>query len=162
MAVRPGDRYLSPEGYQKLKDEWKDLKFNQRPEMQRQVHDAAAEGDRSENAAYTYGRMRLREIDRRLKELDRLLDKSVVVNAVIKDGSIRFGAQVTLKNLKTEKEVKYTMVGSSEVDAVNGKISLTSPIGKLLLAKRAGERILLNSPRGEIPFEILEVSYRDL
>ena len=159
MARRPGDRYLSPEGYKKLKEEWTDLKMNQRPEMQRQVQIAAAEGDRSENAAYTYGKMKLRDIDRRLKQLDQLIDRAVVVDQVVQDGSIRFGAKVTLLNLTRNKEVVYTMVGSSEVDAVNGKISLTSPIGKLLLSKKADDIISLQSPRGETQFKVLAVSY---
>ncbi len=139
--------------------EWEDLKLVQRPDMQKQVQIAAAEGDRSENAAYTYGKMKLRDIDRRLKELDRIIDKAVVVESVVKDGSVRFGATVTLLNLKSQKEDVYTMVGSSEVDAVRGKISLTSPLGKQLITKKPKDIITLKTPRGEKQFEILKVEY---
>ena len=88
---------ISKEGFEKFKAEWEHLKYVERPAMINQVQAAAAEGDRSENAAYTYGRMRVREIDRRLRELDRILDGAKIVeNAATKDGSIRFGATVKI------------------------------------------------------------------
>ena len=108
---------ISKEGFDKLMEEWKRLKFVERPEMQRQVGAAAAEGDRSENAAYTYGKMRLRDIDRRLRELDKILDHAKVVSTEAPaDGSIRFGATVTLEDRKTRKKRVYTLVGVQEID----------------------------------------------
>ena len=89
---------ISKDGFEKLKAEWQHLKYTERPAVQRRVSDAAAEGDRSENAEYTYGRMRLREIDKRLRFLDKILDKAKIVSTTEpNDGSIRFGAIVSLE-----------------------------------------------------------------
>ena len=106
---------ISKEGFEKFKAEWEHLKYVERPAMINQVA-AAAEGDRSENAAYTYGRMRVREIDRRLRELDRILDGAQIVeNAATKDGSIRFGATVKMLDKKTKREKVYSIVGDKEM-----------------------------------------------
>ena len=101
---------ISKEGFEKFKAEWEHLKYVERPAMINQVQAAAAEGDRSENAAYTYGRMRVREIDRRLRELDRILDGAQIVeNAATKYGSIRFGATVTMLDKKNKREKVYSI-----------------------------------------------------
>jgi len=128
--------------------------------MQKQVSDAAAEGDRSENAAYTFGRMRLREIDRRLRQLDKLLDGAQIVEAKAPvDGSIRFGAKIQLKEEKTQKLKAYSIVGGEEIDPLQGKISMKSPLGTALLGKKTGEKISVQTPRGELTYVILEVLY---
>lgn len=158
VVMRPDDPYLTPAGHAKITAEWHDLR-QERDEMKIQVQIAAAEGDRSENAAYTYGKMRLRQIDRRLKELDRILDKAKVVEKVSEDGSIRFGAEVELFNLKTQKTVKYTLVGSAEANAVEGKISTSSPLGAALIGKFAGDQVEISSPRGPNSFKIMALAY---
>ena len=95
---------ISKEGFEKLKAEWENLKYVERPAMINQVQAAAAEGDRSENAAYTYGRMRVREIDRRLRELDRILDGAQVVETQAPtDGTIKFGATIKMRDIKTKR-----------------------------------------------------------
>lgn len=151
--------HLTPAGYKKYKDEWHQLKFVERPEMQEQVRVAAAEGDRSENAAYTYGKMRLRHIDQRLRKLDKIIDQAVIVEEVIQDGSIRFGASITLKNTKTSKTQNFHLVGSEEVDPVNGFISMQSPIGKQIKGKYQGDTVVIQSPRGAITYTIEKVQY---
>ncbi len=151
--------HISRDGYDKLRLEWLDLKDVKRPEMQNQVTVAAAEGDRSENAAYTYGKMRLREIDRRLRYLDRMLQDAVVVDEVAHDGSIRFGAIVRMQNRGNGREVEYTLVGPVEMDAVNGRISISSPLGTQLQGKRVGDTVEVPTPRGLNQFEVLEVRY---
>jgi transcription elongation factor GreB len=152
--------HISKEGFEKFKAEWESLKYIERPAMQKQVSDAAAEGDRSENAAYTYGRMRLREIDRRLRQLDKLLDGArIVEKKAPTDGSIRFGAQIQLKEEKTEKMKTFSIVGGEEIDPLQGKISMKSPLGSSLLGKKAGEKIVVKTPRGELTYVILEVLY---
>ncbi|MGL1903227.1 MAG: GreA/GreB family elongation factor [Fibrobacterales bacterium] len=154
------DNHLSRAGFETLKAEWHDLKFVQRPEMKRQVQAAAAEGDRSENAAYTYGKMRLRDIDQRLKKLDRILDGSIIVDAVKSDdGKIRFGATATLLSKNTGKSSTYTLVGSAEVDAINGRISMDSPMGKELMFKVAGDTVTVNTPRGAVEYTVSEVEF---
>lgn len=151
---------ISKEGFEKYKEEWERLKYVERPEMINQVQAAAAEGDRSENAAYTYGRMRVREIDRRLRELDRILDGAKIIeNVAPQDGSIRFGATVTLVDVKTKRKKTYSIVGEKEIDPLQGRISMKSPIGDALMGKKQGDSVSVQAPRGTINYEILEVTY---
>lgn len=151
---------ISKEGFEKFKTEWETLKYQERPAMQKQVSDAAAEGDRSENAAYTYGRMRLREIDRRLRELDKILDGARIVEKKSPvDGSIRFGAQIQLKEEKTAKIKTYSIVGNEEIAPLQGKISMKSPLGMALLGKKVNEKITVKTPRGDLTYLIIEVQY---
>lgn len=151
---------ISKEGFEKFKAEWEQLKYVERPAMINQVQAAAAEGDRSENAAYTYGRMRVREIDRRLRELDRILDGAQIIETKpTEDGSIRFGARVKLLDKKTKREKQYSIVGEKEIDPLQGRISLKSPIGTALVGKKQGETVQVQAPRGTITYEILEVKY---
>ena len=152
---------ISKEGFDKLMEEWKRLKFVERPEMQRQVGAAAAEGDRSENAAYTYGKMRLRDIDRRLRELDKILDHAKVVSTEAPAaGSIRFGATVTLEDRKTRKKRVYTLVGVQEIDPLQGSISVSSPVGQALIGKKKGAIVPITVPRGAIEYSIIEIEYK--
>jgi transcription elongation factor GreB len=151
---------ISKEGFEKYKAEWEQLKYVERPAMINQVQAAAAEGDRSENAAYTYGRMRVREIDRRLRELDRILDGAKIVEiSAPEDGSIRFGATVKLIDKKTKREKNFSIVGEKEIDPLQGRISLKSPIGEALAGKKKGETVQVQAPRGTITYEILDVTY---
>lgn len=151
---------ISKEGFEKFKAEWEHLKYVERPAMINQVQAAAAEGDRSENAAYTYGRMRVREIDRRLRELDRILDGAQIIECKpTEDGSIRFGATIKLVDKKTRREKTYSIVGEKEIDPLKGRISLKSPIGTALAGKKAGELVEVQAPRGTIVYEILDVTY---
>lgn len=158
VEMRPDDPYLTPEGHAKITEEWHALR-SEREEMKIQVQIAAAEGDRSENAAYTYGKMRLRQIDRRLRELDRILDKAKVVERVSDDGSIRFGARVRLQNMANQKIVEYTLVGSAEANAVEGKISTSSPLGAALIGKFVGDQVQIQTPRGPSTLCVLELNY---
>jgi len=151
---------ISKEGFEALKSEWEDLKYNQRPAMTKQVSDAAAEGDRSENAAYTYGKMRLREIDRRLRHLDRLLDGAqVVAQTRHEEGEIVFGAHVVLQAIKTGTTKEYHLVGEAEINPLEGRISTKSPVGKALVGRKQGESIEVETPRGKIAYLIAEVRY---
>jgi transcription elongation GreA/GreB family factor len=157
--MRPIDNYLSPQGYAKFKAEWEQLKYIDKPEMQEQIRVAAAEGDRSENAAYTYGKMQIRKIDQRLRYLDKVIDKAIVVEEVAQDGTIRFGASVEVYDLEKKKTYAYTLVGSSEIDVLKGHISLSSPLGKLLVGKRINDNFQQQTPRGVRSLEILKIEY---
>ncbi len=151
---------ISPEGFDKFKREWEHLKYRERPAIKIQIADAAAEGDRSENAAYTYGRMRLREIDRRLRELDRILDGARVVKiAPSEDGSIRFGASIELLEHATRKTKTYQIVGTQEINPLEGKISMESPLGKELIGKCCGQQVCIQTPRGKKTFTISRITY---
>ena len=153
--------FISQEGFDKLMEEWKRLKFVERPEMQRQVGAAAAEGDRSENAAYTHGKMRLRDIDRRLRELDKIIDHAKVVSTnAPADGSIRFGATVTLQDKKTNRQRIYTLVGVQEIDPIAGRISVNSPVGMALIGKKQGDSVTIEIPRGKVEYAIIGITYK--
>ncbi len=153
--------FISQEGFDKLMEEWKRLKFVERPEMQRQVGAAAAEGDRSENAAYTYGKMRLRDIDRRLRALDKIIDHAKVVSTnAPADGSIRFGATVTLQDKKTNRQRIYTLVGVQEIDPIAGRISVNSPVGMALIGKKQGDSVTIEIPRGKVEYAIIGITYK--
>ena len=131
--------YITPEGHHTLVEEYDFLMKKERPEVTRQVARAAAMGDRSENAEYIYGKKRLREIDRRMRYLQKRLEGVQVVDpAQFEGGVVRFGAWVTTANEDGE-EVLYRVVGKDEIDAAKGLISYQSPIGRALVGRREGD-----------------------
>jgi transcription elongation factor GreB len=151
--------YITPGGAQKLYDELVQLRTVERPRTVREVTDAAAQGDRSENAEYIYGKKRLREIDRRLNYLAKRLDNAVLVDPAGQKGDkVFFGATVDLED--EEGQVRtYVIVGEDETDSATGRISWRSPVGRALLGKRAGDVILVRRPAGEAEMEIRKVRY---
>ena len=135
-----GTNYISPEGLARLRAEYDALRKVERPRVVQEVADAAAQGDRSENAEYIYGKRRLREIDRRLRFLQQRIDAALVVGQGEREvGRIYFGATVTIEDEQGQTRV-WTLVGEDEVEAARGAISYRSPIGAALLGKRVGER----------------------
>jgi len=124
-----------------------------------EVADAAAQGDRSENAEYIYGKRRLREIDRRVRFLSKRLDEVIVVNEVPTDtGRVFFGAWVTLENDEGD-ETTYRIVGADESDLDSGCISIDSPVARGLLGKRDGDEVIVRVPRGDVAYTIVGVRY---
>jgi transcription elongation factor GreB len=151
--------YITPDGYKRLVDELTHLATVERPKVVREVSDAAAEGDRSENAAYIYGKKRLREIDRRMRFLQKRLKYIAVV-----DGSeqrkdrVFFGAEVEVEDDEGEAIV-YRIVGVDEVDAGRGRISWKSPIGKALLGKKVDDTVMVRWHAGERELTIVDIRY---
>jgi transcription elongation factor GreB len=166
MARRPAPRasrssYITPEGVERLREEYDRLWTVERPRVTREVAEAAALGDRSENAEYIYGKRRLREIDSRLEFLNRRLEELVVVESREHgDGRVVFGAWVRIAEVESGAETLYRIVGPDEFDVEAGQISMDSPVGRALLGRRAGDEVTVQRPRGEVSFEILEVRYR--
>ena len=157
-APPPARNYISAAGYARLKAELKQLVEAERPEVVRTVSWAAANGDRSENADYLYGKKRLREIDRRVRFLIRRLENAQVVESAGRDtDQVFFGSTVRIRSRSAERTI--TIVGIDEVDTARGRVSWISPIAKALLKARAGDRVILNTPAGPEPLEILEVRY---
>ncbi|MBI1891736.1 MAG: transcription elongation factor GreB [Burkholderiales bacterium] len=152
--------YITPIGYQRIKDELLHLIDVERPEVVRVVHWAASNGDRSENGDYIYGKRRLREIDRRIRFLTKRLDLAEVVDPSVHHGSdqIFFGATVTYENQAGRQQI-VTIVGIDEIDPLQGKISWVSPVARALTKAREGESVTLMTPAGVEELEILEVSY---
>lgn len=161
LAIPAGSKnYITPAGYQRIKDELLQLIDVDRPEVVRIVHWAASNGDRSENGDYIYGKRRLREIDRRIRFLTKRMDSAAIVDPSVHHGSdqIFFGATVTYCNQNDETRT-ITIVGIDELDPLNGKISWVAPVARALTKAREGDVITFQAPHGVEELEILEVSY---
>src|SRR5262245_3655577 len=151
--------YLTPAGAKKLQDELAQLLHVERPRVVQEVSDAAAQGDRSENAEYIYGKKRLREIDRRIRFLTKRLDSAVVVKGdEAKQDVVFFGATVVVQD-EDGVEKRYRIVGPDEVNPSEGRISFQSPLGRALLKRRVGDVVTVHRPAGEIELEICAISY---
>ncbi|HWP04604.1 MAG TPA: transcription elongation factor GreB [Polyangiaceae bacterium] len=151
--------YLTPEGAKKLADELRLLTTTERPRVVQEVSDAAALGDRSENAEYIYGKRRLREIDRRIRFITKRLDGAVVVRASeVQTDVVRFGALVTLVD-EDGNEKRYRIVGPDETDPSAGRISFQSPLGHSLMKRKVGDTVSVRRPAGEIEVEIRSIEY---
>ena len=152
--------HITPEGYQRFSDELNQLWTSERPRVVQEVADAAAMGDRSENAEYIYGKRRLREIDRRMRYLSTLLDRvSVVDPAKITSDVVQFGATVTIQDEDEQTRV-YQLVGVDEVDVKRGRISVASPMGKALLGKKEGDITSVKRPAGDLEVELVSIEYK--
>jgi transcription elongation factor GreB len=161
LAIPAGSKnYITPAGYQRIKDELLQLIDVDRPEVVRIVHWAASNGDRSENGDYIYGKRRLREIDRRIRFLTKRMDTAAIVDPSVHHGSdqVFFGATVTYCNQNDETRT-ITIVGIDELDPLNGKISWVAPVARALTKAREGDVISFQAPHGVEELEILEVSY---
>ena len=152
-------KHITPEGARKLRAELDQLWTVERPRVTQEVADAAAQGDRSENAEYIYGKRRLREIDRRVRFLSKRLDEVTVVSEPPTDpGRVFFGAYVTVEDGDGDRH-RYRIVGGDESDVDKGWISIDSPVARACLGKREDDVVLVRAPRGEIEYTIVAVSY---
>ena len=159
--IPPGAKnYITPQGYQRIREELLQLIDVERPEVVRVVHWAASNGDRSENGDYIYGKRRLREIDRRIRFLTKRLDLAEVVDPSVHHGSdqVFFGATVTYINAAGDEQT-ISIVGIDELDPLNGKISWVSPVARALTKAKEGDVITLRTPAGDDELEILRVTY---
>jgi transcription elongation factor GreB len=155
----PGSQYITPEGARRLQDELDELWKVERPRVTQAVSEAAAQGDRSENAEYTYGKRRLREIDSRVRFLRKRLDGMVVVDEHPTDPNrVFFGAWVTLE-AEDGAETRYRIVGPDEFDMAPGYISMDSPLGRALMRKALDDQVTVELPGGARKFVIVEVTY---
>jgi transcription elongation factor GreB len=155
--------YITPGGHKALQDELARLWKVDRPDMVKTLAWAASNGDRSENADYTYAKRKLREIDRRIRYLSKSLDRAVVVdNAGKTHGRIHFGATVTYQYEETGEEREVTIVGVDELNTGDTRVSWRSPLAKSLLKAKVGDTVVLQAPRGPERLEIIAVRYDDL
>lgn len=149
---------ISKAGWLALKAELDQLVEVERPRVVDEVAFAAAQGDRSENAEYIYGKKRLREIDHRWRYLSKRLESVVVVDTLPDQVSeVRFGA--TVKLVAGAKAMTATIVGEDEIDPAQGRISLKSPLAKALIGKKKGEVAQVTTPRGVVAWTVEDVSY---
>ena len=155
----PGSRFITPEGHARLRAELEQLWRVERPQVTQAVSEAAAQGDRSENAEYTYGKRRLREIDRRVRFLRQRLEGMVVVDRPPSDRArIFFGAWVTLE-ADDARELRVRIVGPDEFDAAPGYISMDAPLARALLGKRVDDEVVVHAPEGKRAYAILVIKY---
>ena len=148
---------ITSAGMKRLEDEYHYLWRVERPKVVQGVSDAAAEGDRSENAEYIYGKMRLREIDRKLKHLGNRL-KLLKVGAVpVNPRAVCFGCWVTYEDENGDQR-SYQLVGADEFDVAAGKISIDSPVGQALLGKKVDDEVVISRPNGDLTVYITAIA----
>jgi len=153
---------ITREGHDRLKSELDDLWRVRRPEVVKALAAAAAEGDRSENAEYTYRKKQLGEIDRRVRYLSKRLEALRVVDAAPSDrDAIFFGAEVTVENIGNGELALYRIVGPDETDAQRGWISIDAPLARAMLKKRLDDEFDAVLPTGIAHFAITGIRYKD-
>lgn len=154
------DRYITPEGLVRIRAEYDELFAVERPKIVETVSWAASLGDRSENADYIYGKRRLREIDRRLGYLARIMKDAKVVDPARQEArdQVRFGATVELAD-EDDNRRTLTIVGDDEADATAGRIGWSAPIALALIGAKMGDERTVRLPSGEKSYEILAIRY---
>jgi transcription elongation factor GreB len=155
----PKSNYITREGHRHLVAELDQLWTVERPRVTQEVTDAAAQGDRSENAEYIYGKKRLREIDGRVRWLSTRNEQLVVVDQRgMADDKVRFGAWVELEDEAGEC-VEYRIVGGDEFDVARGLISFDSPVAQALMGKAEGDEVTVRRPGGDIEYTVVGIRY---
>ncbi|MGJ4729248.1 transcription elongation factor GreB [Luteimonas sp. SDU101] len=158
--VEPGTALVTAEGHARLKAELDELWRLRRPEVVKALAAAAAEGDRSENAEYTYRKKQLGEIDRRVRYLSKRLEVLRVVDAAPSDlQAVFFGAHVEVENVDSGDTARYRIVGPDETDAKQGWISIDSPLARAMLKKRVDDEFEAQLPAGSARLAIVDVRY---
>ena len=161
-AVPGGKNYITPAGAERMRQELKKLRYEERPEVTKVVSWAAGNGDRSENGDYLYGKKRLREIDKRMRFLAKRLEAAEVVDPLaIKADYVQFGATVSIR-FEDDSEKTYSIVGIDEVDVARGRISWMSPLARALNKAKEGDIVTFNSPKGQQDVEVLKVVFKEL
>lgn len=150
--------YLSKEGFEKLEAELKDLKLRGRKEIAQEIAEARSKGDLSENAEYDAAKEAQGHLEKRIAELENTLALATIIDEKNIDTSRAYVlSTVTIRNLKAQKEMKYTLVSKDEADFKEGKISVDSPIGKALLGKEVGDQVKVKVPAGLLELEIIKI-----
>jgi transcription elongation factor GreA len=149
---------MTREGYQKLKAELEHLKSNQRPQVIKAIEEARSHGDLSENAEYEAAKERQAFIEGRVSELGYKLGNAEIIDVdnQPKERAV-FACTVVLENVDTGEDVEYQLVGPEESNIEKGRISVTSPLGKAIIGKKAGEEIVLNAPAGKRVYELVDI-----
>ena len=159
MADSP-HRFITPEGFARIRAEYEELFGIERPKLVETIAWAAANGDRSENGDYIYGRKRLRELDRRLSHLSRIMKAAKVVSPASQSArdQVRFGATVELADEQDNRRI-VTIVGDDEADATSGRIGWSAPLARALIGGRVGDERIVRLPSGEKSYEVVAIEY---
>jgi transcription elongation factor GreB len=152
-------RFITPEGFARIRAEYDELFGVERPKVVEIVSWAASLGDRSENADYLYGKKRLREIDRRLSHLARIMKAAKIVDPASQStDQVRFGASVEIADEDDNRRV-VTLIGDDESDAANGRIGWSAPLARALVGARVGEERIVKLPAGEKSYAVIAIRY---
>ena len=151
---------MTADGYERLQVELKRLKTIERPAVIQALAEAREHGDLSENAEYHAARERQGFIEGRVRELEDKIARAEVIDvSKISGDDVKFGAIVALSDEDTDTESTYQLVGADEADVTNGRLSITSPLGRALIGKTVGDSILVNTPAGHKSYEIVSIRY---
>ncbi|MFA5059164.1 MAG: transcription elongation factor GreA [Candidatus Omnitrophota bacterium] len=153
-----GELYLTKEGHRKLHDELERLKTTERRKIAKAIGEARLQGDISENAEYDAAKDAQAHCEARIAELEMKLSRvRIIENENIPTDKIFIGATATLKDLDTGEETKYTLVSPEEANYEEGKISIFSPVGKSLMGKAIGEKLVIRVPAGDLNYQVLKI-----
>lgn len=151
---------ITPEGYERLQDELKRLKSEERGNISRALEEARGHGDLKENAEYHAAKEKQGLTEARIRQLEGILGEAQVIDIKRQPNDrIAFGAQVTVVDLETEKKASYRIVGEHEADLDQGRISIVSPLARALMGKSVGDDVVFTTPKGERELEITAISY---
>jgi transcription elongation factor GreB len=158
----PQPRFITPAGFARIRAEYEELFAVERPKLVETISWAAANGDRSENGDYIYGRKKLREIDRRLGYLAKVMKSAKVVDPRTQGSldQVRFGATVELAD-EDDNRRTLTIVGDDEADASLGRIGWSAPLTRALIGAREGDERIVRLPAGEKSYEVVAIRYPD-
>jgi transcription elongation factor GreB len=154
------DRFITPEGFAHIRAEYERLFGVERPQLVETISWAAANGDRSENGDYIYGRKRLRELDRRLGYLSKVMKQAKVVDPANQQArdQVRFGATIELAD-EADQRRTITLVGDDEADAAQGLVGWSAPFARALVGARVGDERIVHLPAGEKSWEVIAIRY---
>ncbi len=152
-------KQISKEGLEKYIEELNYLKGEKRAEVAEKIKDAREQGDLSENAEYDAAKDEQREIEIRIEQIENIIKNAEVVDkSDLKRGTIGIGSHVKLFDMKENEEIEYDIVGATEANSLEGKISNESPLGSALLGKKKGDEVDIKLPRGSLKVQVLKVS----
>jgi len=157
MKSEKKEIFLTKEGLAELQEELDDLKQNVRPEVISQIKEARAQGDLSENAEYHAARDRQGQVEARIKELEYLIDNATMIDEDKKSSVVQVGSTVEVKYIADDEIETYYIVGSTEADPFENKISNESPIAKGIMGKKKGSIVTIESPNGNYDIEIVSL-----
>ena len=157
MAIK--ETQITAEGLQKLEEELAQRKSVIREEILERIKEARAQGDLSENSEYDQAKEDQGKNESRIVELEQMIKTAVIIytSASSKEGKVSLGCTVVLKDMETDEEETYTLVGTTEADPFDNKISNESPVGKAVIGKKIGDVVVAVTPAGELSYKILEV-----
>jgi len=151
-------KFLTYSGLKKLEDELTDLKVNRRKEVAAKIKEAREQGDLSENAEYDAAKDEQRDIEARIEELEKILKNvEVVVEDEVNSDQISIGCRVTVKDMEYQEELTLYIVGSTEADSLQNRISNESPVGRALLGRKIGDEVEVETPAGMITYQVLDI-----